>query len=182
MSEYNTNLTNEINLHETRSSENKSPEDIAHELFSKTQNNLTPHALSMDGDNASYIYEVLVTILLEGMDIFMNGIVNMDANNLEPDYITALNPWFHSIGFNLKVDVVDRTDKELYEDYYCRIILRNYGYGPIFDDKQLTKDYHFLGNYKYKTGCMIDNIKDIYSIFVKKDKVFKISFDYYTPC
>jgi hypothetical protein len=159
---------------------NKTPEEIAYELFTKEPSNLSPIGLFMEGaDNTSYIFEVMITILLEGIDTFSNGINNIEIDLLEKEYLLALNPWFQAIGFNINIDIIDRNNKEQYEDYYCKVVLRNYGYGPIFQEKNIIKDYHFFGNYKYRNGCYIEKLKDIYAVFVKNNQVFKISFDFY---
>jgi hypothetical protein len=157
-----------------------SPEQIATELFSKDPDDECSKQIfgeNKDNNNASYIFEIAATIFMEGVGIVLGGLNNLDINLLTPEYLLALNPWFHSIGFKIHIDVVNKNNKTSYEDYYCKIIIKNHEYGPFFDIKKILKDYHFLCNQKYKDGCFIKHFKNIYAIFVKYDQVYKISFN-----
>lgn len=161
-----------------------SPEDIAQNLFSKDPEGKFTKQIFADVSNddnvrdTSYLFEIAITILMEGINIVLGGLENLEPESLEPDHILALNPWFNSIRFKINVELVEKKDLFDYEDYYCKIILKNYGYGPLFDIKKFKKDYHFLCNQKYREGCFIENLNDMFATFVREKDVFKISFDY----
>lgn len=87
------------------------PKDIAQVIFSKNPSDPCTNNMLIDQDSADpiYIFEILLTVLLEGLDIFtknvcLNGLREADLTNFSVSNITALNPWFHSLGFVIVVD------------------------------------------------------------------------------
>ena len=52
-------------------------------------------------------YEILITILMEGMNIFTDGLNTISSYDVENDHILAFDPWFYSLGINIKCETVD---------------------------------------------------------------------------
>jgi hypothetical protein len=165
--------------------EGYTPELIANLLFSKNPSEPCSHMILAyaDGSDILYYFEILITILLEGLDICANGLNTVDLSNFNEDFILALDPWFNSIGFKLKVDTYDynnKNDNNNYTDYYCKAKVRTPLHETFFIMKNIDKNYHFLLN-----GLTIEqnkqktNINEVSCIFINDDnKVYKIWFDF----
>ena len=80
-----------------------SPEMIAYELFTKDAKAPCSHQILayQDGGDLTYLFEILITVLLEGLNIFTGGLKDTDLNDFTKTHITSLNPWFQSIGLLL---------------------------------------------------------------------------------
>jgi hypothetical protein len=124
------------------------------------------------------IFEIFLTILLEG--ILMKYPITADSiKHLTPETITNLQPWLNSMGFNVDVAVVSQSDTELYEEYYCKVILReDPAWSTYFElHENITEDYHFIfgGESPYFSNeeCTLENL---FSIFVFQNRIFKMSF------
>ena len=159
--------------------QDSSPESIANFLFS--QDPQKPYTCQLitgqDTTDISYIFEILLTILLEGLDMVSNGLDQFDTSNLTPELITQLDPWFNSLGIKLKISEI------LWKDigntsYYCRIITK-FTAPEWFDLKHIQKNYSFNlnGDDLVKNKAKI-NLKELLGAFRVKDKAFIISFDY----
>jgi len=162
-----------------------SPEMIAHEIFTKDPKDPCSHQILayQDGADLTYIYEILITILVEGLNILTGGLREADLSDFTKSHITALNPWFQSLGFNINVEAYDETDKENYKEYYCRTLINNKLHETLFLMKNMpNKTYHFFLN-----GSFLDQnkskteLKDIYGIFAANGFVYRISFEFYIP-
>src|SRR5271156_1145724 len=84
--------------------ENSSPEFIAKTLFGKNPSDKEAYQILayQDGSDLTYIFEILITVVMEGLNMFTpNGIKNSDLNLLETDHITFLNPWLNRLGFSV---------------------------------------------------------------------------------
>lgn len=164
---------------------NFSPEMIAHEIFTKDAKAPCTHQILayQEGSDMTYIYEILITILLEGLEIMTGGLKEIDLSGFNSSYITVLNPWFRSIGFNINVDTFESSDKESYNGYYCRAVINDKLNETFFIMKNLEhKPYHFLLNGpNLQINKSKEYLKDIYGIFSTDDTVYKISFDFYIP-
>lgn len=163
---------------------NCSPEDIAKHVFSKSHNNLGTYSMLLDsstndGKDPIYIFEILINILMEGLNIFTNGFHKVDFNEIDSEYILGLSPWFKSLGFRLYVDAYHIDDTDMYDNYYCKIIIKNDGNEGLFIMKNISKSYHFFinGN-KLEENKIVTNLKDLCGIFICDYVVFNISFDY----
>ena len=163
---------------------NYTPEEIAEILFNDDPKD--PCTFQILGeqttDNITYIFEILITILLEGLDSMTGGLDKIDLDLFSSDHIDTLNPWFHSMGFTIKINDYEMRELELVKKYYCRVGL-NYGNDKkIFEQKNINKNYHFFLN----ANAIDENskktmLKDIYAIFICGNNIYKISFDMYKP-
>ena len=163
---------------------NYTPEEIAEILFSDDPKD--PCTFQILGeqthDNLTYNFEILITILLEGLDSMTGGLDKINLDLFSSDHIDILNPWFQSMGFTVKINDYEMRELELVQKYYCRIGL-NYGNDKeIFEKKKIDKNYHFFLN----ASAMDDNLKktalkDLYAIFICKNNIYKIAFDMYVP-
>ena len=169
-----------------------SPENIAQALFTQDPKPPCSHQiLTYDEktDNKkygdlTYIFEILITILMEGLDIFSGGLDKTDLNNFTEKHITNLNPWFNSIGFNINVETFTKDVKDIckdqYDNYYCKIMVRTKLFETFFLMKNVSKNYHFLLNGK----CIEENknkqkINEISAVFCNiDDTIYKISFNF----
>ena len=167
--------------------EDFTPEAIAEALFNQEPKDaLTCRIVTeSEGMDATYIFELLITILLEGMEIIIGDLSKADLSNLTDMHISGLNPWFHSLGFFITVDTFDKNeedDEEEYDEYYCKVMIKSKLNEVIFEHKNIDKNYHFLINGQYlKENKSKTNVKDLYGIFINNDTVFKINFQFYIP-
>jgi len=157
------------------------PKSIAEYIFSQPPKEPCSIGFLSDpdeGSNATLVFEILLTIFMEGLEIKSGGLKNYDMNNFSAGTIESLSPWFISFGFMIYVSEYDRTDKQLYCGYYNRIILNNEINSIIFEMRGIKKNYHFFTN-----GDALEenrgksNLKDISAIFEHNNKVYVISFD-----
>jgi hypothetical protein len=161
------------------------PETIADLLFSKMPDDpLTKQLLfdipSDDENSGTFIYEILLTILLEGIMKFNNNLENTNLDDVQLDHIQALKPWFNSLRFNLKVEELNKNEEneEQYKYFYSKIILKKMpSYEMFFNINKLDKNYIFFLNPLYvREKYPFNNLNDIYSVIFLKDKIFKIKF------
>jgi len=124
------------------------------------------------------LFEILLTILLEGFQkIGIKDLSNMDESTIE-----SLNPYMQKIGFQYRVSQCDKYDKSEYEEYYCRILLRNESNEHFFQMKGLTNMYHFILNGTYlESNKSKQHIDQLYSIFEVDNYVYTIKFKIYRP-
>ena len=164
----------------------KTPEQIAEALFSHEAKEACSHQILADADLAAstYIFEILITILVKGIEILSGDLNQADLNKLSEDHILGLNPWFHSIGFSVNVDsLVKNEDLELYEDYYCKILIRDKLHENFFEHRKYTNNYHFLLNGPFlNENEAREHVNDLCAVFIKENNtVFRITFDFYKP-
>jgi len=157
------------------------PIEIANKLFSTNPKEpFTYNILAYpDMNDNIYIFEILMTILMEGLAKLSDKFTNIDLTKFTKDNILILNPWFKSIGFNLYVEVFNKVDKHLYEDYYCKIIIKIPLYETLFLIKKINKSYHFLINGLFlKENFKKEKLNKLSAVFINEDdKVYKIYFD-----
>lgn len=153
------------------------PVSIAKLIFNsepKTQNSFQFITVSETSD-LHIIYEILITILMEGFNIFTHDFEHINLDSFSSDFITNLNPWFNSFGFRISVDTFNLSHLHLCNNYYCKILIKTKGTKPIFISKNIHKNYHFLLNPFYVTSSHL-NLCDIYSIFINNDIIYRINF------
>lgn len=159
-----------------------SPKDIAMALFTQGPKDPCSHLIlaHQDGSDTTYIFEILITILLEALDILSNGLENADLKNFTADHITCLDPWFKSIGFTVSVNTYNKDNRDGYKDYYCRAMVRTPLYESFFEYKNVNKNYHFMLNGdQLQANRNKTNLKELSCIFADdNDLIYKISFDY----
>ena len=159
-----------------------SPERLAHTIFSTDPKPPCSNQIIalQDGADLTYIFQILVTVFMEGFEMFTEGFENMDLTKFTTDHITSFDPWFRSLGFKIVTDTTDITNKEYYQDYYCKIIIKTQLYENLFIMKGIEhKKYHFLLNGPHmEQNKKKDKIKDLKAVFINDatDTVFIISF------
>lgn len=154
------------------------PEQVAVKIFTKQPESVSSYQIIAESDvnSGTYIYEILVTILLEGMSIFTKQFSELDLSCFSEDNITYFNPWMRSVGFNIHVDSCSVEDTTKCKGYYCRTVLKTEDNEDFFISKKLDKPYHFMLNSKFDINCT--KLKDIKGLFINNDTVYIISFDF----
>ena len=105
-----------------------------------------------------------------------------DLTTFNENYLLNLNPWFRSIGFDMKVSVDKMKDKELYKEYYCKAMINNRLYRTFFEMRGIEKPYHFLLNgQSLEKNRQRKELKELFAVFLNKEYAYSISFDFYIP-
>lgn len=163
-----------------------SPDDIAEKLFSDvpqkecTYNlNLSENTNDMD---APFVFEILISILLEGMAILHDDFENCDLKQMNANTIKMVAPYMRSLCFDLNVEEFNNKLKlttPFINDFYCKIILKCDKEYTTYFIKDLQKDFTFFFNPKYgKNYPKTRDLKEIYAILKVDDKTYKIFFDF----
>lgn len=127
------------------------------------------------------IFEIFLTILVEGMFIKFNPITKDTLKSFDENVILKLSPWLQSLGFDTTVDVLQKENVSDYDKHYCKIILRS---DPSWEQyfethENIVKDYHFIfggdSPYIHNQKCGLDNM---FAIIILNKKVYKIAFKY----
>jgi hypothetical protein len=160
-----------------------SPENIARDIFLKAPGNPCSGLLLSEkvSNDPSYLFEIIINIIMEGMDLLIGGLDSANFDNFSEDHILVMNPWMHSLGITIKTEHFNLEDKHFYSDYYCKVIVKNSEWNAWFDSRGISKNFHFLLNAIYANGSNKINLSDHYAIFILNDSVFKITFDIYNP-
>ena len=175
-----------------------SPEDLAKQLFSKEPESpcskqILTYSAKSDPDATSFVFEILLTIYLEGFmnildvikqnsagednDISMNqqAYKNMDINDLQfPE------PWFKSFGFSINIKEYTRENTKEIDKLkslsYCRILL-SFDSKDIFYflTRKIDKKYTFILSGSYRPT---NKLEKIYALLSKDDKLYQISFNH----
>lgn len=160
------------------------PESIANELFECDPK--LPKSCQLLLDDASYetIFEILLTILLEGLDKIAGGLKLFDISQLTCPLIEELNPWFHSIGF--KMYAIELGPDEIPDNHYCSIKINNDPYDMYFELNKIDKSYRFVLNGLYDS---VKKLNEVFAIYKRtnntsnkndiSNKIYMIYFDFY---
>lgn len=158
------------------------PESVAQTIFTKDPLPACSCQIisEQNMDDVTYIFEILIIILMEGLEILSGDLTKANLNELTEEHIKILNPWFNSLGFNIKVACYDISEKELYNKQYCKIIIKDKLQEMFFEMKNITKNYHFTLNGDYlEQNKKKTNLKDLHTIFIINNKVFRTYFEFY---
>ena len=161
-----------------RKVKNLTPQEIADIIFTKFEDPCSFQFLPHGGYSID-TFQILLHILMEGFDKLV-GLEDLDMNNVTCEEIIKLKPGFLSMGFDLKVHECDGLDKELWNDYYCKIFIDTGNYKLWFKiNKHIKKPFHFITNGKYMDETLLkENLNEIYAIIKVNNKVILIIFDY----
>lgn len=159
----------EINLDEL---DDMSPEKIAEKIFDKEPMAKCSFEIVGAGYNIRDVFEILLTILMEGFAILNDGLKNVDLENIEKEHITAMTPWFESFGYSIIIGTIVGNNPE---EHYCRTLLKNSYNKHLFALNKIEKDYHFFVNSK-KYDNNYTSLGDVYSTFDTGKHTFKIYF------
>lgn len=164
--------------------EGKSPEKIAEILFSNKPKAPCSHqilAYASNNEGLICIFEILVTILLEGINVLTShhgGIKGIDLQQFTVNHLTEMKPWFNSIGFDINVKTHSLSNKNKWKHYFCDIIVNNGKGREILKNKNINKDYHFFINpANFIESKKKKNLKELSCVFVNDNDVYEISFD-----
>lgn len=163
-----------------------SPEMIAKAIFTQKPEEPCKHGILayQEGGDQTYIFEILLIILLEGLDILTGGLKDTDMTDFSKTHITSLKPWFQSLCFDINVETFPVEDIESYKDYYCKMYINNGNSENIVKifEKMPDKNYHFFIN-----GPTMDMnrqkhyLKDVYGVFIQGETAYCISFQFFIP-
>jgi hypothetical protein len=162
--------------------EDFSPESIAHTIFGSDPKPPCSNQMiaTQDTVDCVYLMEILITILMEGFQMFTNGFEEIDLKKFSVEYINALDPWMRSLGFRVITSVCNKKEKASYEDYYCKIIIRTKLQENLFIMKNISKKYHFFINGQFlEANKKKDKLSDLSAVFIndETDDAFVIRFD-----
>tara|TARA_Y100000780_G_C13684303_1_gene417171 strand:- start:1157 stop:1630 length:474 start_codon:yes stop_codon:yes gene_type:complete len=151
----------------------KTPYEIAHNIFTQDPQEINSKIIELDDKNqdVSYLFEIFLNILLEGIDILSNGLDKAQLNNFDETFILNLNPWLKSLGICVNVDLID----SIPDNYYCKIIIKNNSWKPFFNLKNITNNYHFLLSSKYK-NLNFNFIHSYKALFINNNQNYLIYF------
>lgn len=149
------------------------------ELASVIFNNppLEPNSCSLLNDNddtdPSYVFEMLITIYMEGMMVIYNDLENVNFDMINKEHLESIKPWLLSFGINLTI-------KEDYDDdYYCKIIINGDPKYKYYFTIHNTNKYHFFFNNKFFDGTgykyPTKRLNEITAIFIC-DKTYTLQF------
>lgn len=153
------------------------PKEIAEAIFTDDPDKPNSYKLfgdSVDSCENEYNYEILINIMMSGLDILSGGLSDNLAD-FSVAHIINLNPWFRSFGYEIKTAVFDKGGKEAYKNYYCRIGVKNALNEIFFNMQNIKDDFHFFKNGKYDGSNTVD-LSDMFSIFEHSEVIYGISF------
>lgn len=161
------------------------PCEVAEIIFNDEPNPAKSYQLFCYSDTTTKtenvdIFEIFLTILMEGLFIKYSPITSETLKTFTPDIILILQPWFHSLGFNVSIDTVNKSEIALFDQYYCKITLRcDPSWSTYYEiHENIEKDYHFIfgGNSPFfkDEHC---NLENLFALFITHDKAHKISFN-----
>jgi len=156
----------------------KSPENIAEIIFNEDPKPENSIQLELNNTEFVFIFEILITILLEGFKIKYSDLKNINSNSFNENYILNFNPFFKSMGFNINVNKYEKKNRDDYKNYYCKVVLRDNEWGGFFELKNINKDYHFFINPDYIYENNFNKMNDVGCIFIFKENVYLIKFNF----
>lgn len=182
MSEY--DYEEQVNALDMNQMAGHTPEQIAEALFThEPKEPWSCQMLANPGEaSVTHLFEILLIILVKGIEVLSGDLNKADLSNLTSEHITNLNPWIKSLGFTVKVESLDKEDTELYEEYYCRILIKDKVNAFLFEQRGFPNNYHFLLNGTYlEENENKKNLAELFAVFNSNKDVFKISFDHFIP-
>lgn len=160
------------------------PEEIAHTLFSSEPKPACSCQITTEQNTTdlTFIFEILIIILLEGLEIIIGDLSEVNLQDMTEEHITTLNPWFESIGFKIKVILFPKESIDQYLQYYCRIIIKDKLHKIYFDMKNIKTNYHFYLNGPFLQQNKSKNLlNQLYAIYHNGNSTFKIWFEPHYP-
>lgn len=157
-----------------------SPQDIAKKIFTEEPKKPLTNVIGVENSpDMSFVYEILLNILLEGLDLVTEDLNNYDYDNFNEKSILFFNPWFYSMGFTICVKKYHKSEIDKYKDYYCKTITKNKEYENYFIMKNLNNNYHFMINPKYMNSCNKKTLEEFHTVFQVNNDIYKIWFTDY---
>lgn len=155
----------------------QTPEQIARQLFRyEPKEPSTVKITTSDTENdLEYGFEIILTILLEGLDYMTNGLNNMYIEDITNEHFECLQPWIKSLGFKLEYNKIDNDYFD--NTHYCRVIFNNDIDKGMFIMKNITKNYTFLKNANFdftishksdEFTCLFKGQEESYLIYFNK--------------
>lgn len=202
--------TNYIEFYDNvNKAESGSPEQLAEQLFRKKPGDsctlcILPYSENQDNDAASFNFEILLTIYLEGLmnifDVIKQNYISQSLkdtsktrddeleyklfkNHITIDDLKFPDPWFKSFGYTINITEYGpenerEFNKKIKPLSYCRVLFSFDRKDKIqFLMKGISKKYTFILNGSYKP---INDLEKIYATLSKGDqKFYKVSFKPY---
>lgn len=121
------------------------PEMIANHIFSNDPQPPGSIQLLADDDemDMEFIFEVLMTVLMEGFKLMTETIDEVTVNTCTSEHFEILGQWIRSMGFDLNVeDIVGEFSNS---SHYCKVYLNNQqNEGFFYHTNIADKLYHFV--------------------------------------
>jgi len=144
--------------------ESGSPLDLAHKMFtSEPQSPYTIQGMEpFNYESIEELFEVLLELFIYGFKL----------KNLTVQNINSLKPYFHSIGVNFVVDIIEWSEIEFLENpkYLNRYCLID---NTSFVDNELS-NFKIIGSRNFKPQESLDTMIAVYNHEIKNN--FKDSF------
>jgi len=155
--------------------------DLARTLFKTQPKPECSIDVSLYEHDTVYVFQFLLNLLFEGLNMF-HDLSTIDLKRITADNITALNPWFKSIKFKIIVDTYTKEESDMYNDYYCRIMLKRND-AMFFKIKHIPENFHFIINgtnvNSFANLSDISQLNKLKAICNINDVIFVISFKYH---
>jgi hypothetical protein len=163
----------------------KTPIEIANIVFSSPPAESKVYQLYCDDDDANVldIFEIFMTIMMEGILIRCGGTITRDIfYAFDENTLNSLQPWLQSMGYKIHVDAIPYSNVKDYEQFYCQIALKEDPKWKLFfemNEKRIDKNYHFIFGDKspYSRNEEL-TLQNLFAIITKRDSVFKVSFSF----
>jgi hypothetical protein len=159
------------------------PSDISNIVFSQPPSPPKSYQLYYPDNDSNIIdiFEIFLTIMIEGINVRCGGTITKEIfDTFDENIIMSLQPWLNSLGYRVNVSVIPRENVPEYETFYCQIALN---VDPVwklyFEMRNFSKNYQFIfgdkSPYHLDQLCSLQNL---YTILIRKNITYKISFDY----
>ncbi|ARF09363.1 hypothetical protein Catovirus_2_312 [Catovirus CTV1] len=165
--------------------ENFSPEDLASFIFEELPNDpcsikFLPYSVNMDKDETSFLFEILITIYMEGMmhghrlyDMLrLKKSISSDPESprqkinvydLNKQKLELCEDWIKSLGFLTFVEEYKASEYIFDQNEYCKILLADNPYdSKILKNKGVNKPYHFIIYAGYNPTNLLENMKAVF--------------------
>lgn len=167
------------------------PEELAQALFSKPPQAARSCQLLLDNVDNEYVFELLLNILLEGVDVLYGK--ESDITDVNDKIYFELKEYFQSLGFNLTLYTEERGEdvKTIFftdlsnDNYYCQV--KKNDYPEYFVQYTLRHNGHEKYKKKYRMSMNYRNntierksLSNYHSVFFNdnKTKKFTVKFSY----
>jgi hypothetical protein len=133
----------------------------------------------LETEGVEYLFEILITICMEGLEILSGGDLTRYNLDLFTDHtIRSLNAWFRTMGWTVYCTGHDSTTRDLLPPHYCTIYLRPTA-EALFIGRNIQSNYTFILNGRYESSETesVGEFENITARFVHKSTIWLISFD-----
>ncbi len=163
------------NNDEKISIEEATVESIAKLLFSDRPKNIGQYQLFPSESDPELLFEILLTLFMEGIMILNNNLEEIDFNSIDSSILHKkmcdLEEWFRTISYDLFIDKIDRDNRD--NNHYCKILLKSTD-SSYFVMKNIDKSYTFIIN--GDTDTSLSRLEDYKALFISNNTAYRIWF------